>query len=177
MAFIFGTLLILAIIYRIYVTVSQMITMIKKPIFWKATFFYIVYIYLSIFIIEKFSALLNFIFDYLPLNLIFIILFLGIMLIPIYFIGYLYYAILCKKYPQLILPLHFTLLIVSLGLIALKLYNINNLNQSDKTFVDPHHVNGYTKSDGTQVSGYWRDGDGNPNTTLTREEGGGYFRS
>ncbi|MEW8996217.1 MAG: hypothetical protein AB2376_17390 [Clostridium sp.] len=59
----------------------------------------------------------------------------------------------------------------------MKLYNINNLNQSDKTFVDPHHVNGYTKTDGTQVSDYWRDGDGNPNTTLTREEGGGYFRS
>ena len=43
--------------------------------------------------------------------------------------------------------------------------------------VDPHYVEGYTRADGTEVSGYYRDGDGNPNTTLTAEQGGGYLRS
>ncbi|MFJ5718140.1 hypothetical protein [Neobacillus sp. NPDC093127] len=43
--------------------------------------------------------------------------------------------------------------------------------------VDPHYVNGYVRSDGTEVSGYWRDGDGDPNTHLTAEQGGGYIRT
>jgi hypothetical protein len=43
--------------------------------------------------------------------------------------------------------------------------------------VDPHYVNGYVRSDGTEVSGYWRDGDGDPSTHLTSEQGGGYIRS
>lgn len=40
-----------------------------------------------------------------------------------------------------------------------------------------HHVDGYERSDGTHVEGYYRDGDGNPETTLTEEDGGGYIRS
>lgn len=43
--------------------------------------------------------------------------------------------------------------------------------------VAPHWVDGYARSDGTFVEGHWRDGDGNPNTTLTEQQGGGYERS
>ncbi|MCR5727367.1 MAG: hypothetical protein K6G24_07865 [Lachnospiraceae bacterium] len=32
---------------------------------------------------------------------------------------------------------------------------------SDMHYVHPHHVSAYVRSDGTSVSGYWRDGDGN----------------
>ncbi|MCM3111732.1 hypothetical protein [Lederbergia lenta] len=48
---------------------------------------------------------------------------------------------------------------------------------SDTHDVQPHHVDGYTRADGTVVSDYYRDGDGNPNTQLTEEQGGGYERS
>lgn len=43
-------------------------------------------------------------------------------------------------------------------------------------YVDPQYVEGYVRSDGTSVSGYWRDGDGDPTTVLTLDEGGGYWR-
>ncbi|WP_413305814.1 hypothetical protein AA0X95_04460 [Bacillus sp. 1P10SD] len=43
--------------------------------------------------------------------------------------------------------------------------------------VDPHYVNGYVRSDGTEVSGYWRDGDGDSSTHLTAEQGGGYIQT
>jgi hypothetical protein len=42
--------------------------------------------------------------------------------------------------------------------------------------VDAHWVDGYTRADGTFVEGHWRDGDGNPNTTLSEQQGG-YMRS
>ena len=51
------------------------------------------------------------------------------------------------------------------------------LSQDNSTFVDPHEVSGYTRADGTKVDGYWRDGDGNPFTNRTKEQGGGYFRN
>ncbi|WP_423408357.1 hypothetical protein AABM38_22360 [Heyndrickxia sp. MSNUG] len=41
-------------------------------------------------------------------------------------------------------------------------------------FVNPHHVQGYTRSDGTVVDDYWRDGDGDTSDDLTVDEGGGY---
>lgn len=41
--------------------------------------------------------------------------------------------------------------------------------------VHPNHVNGYTKTDGTYVHSYYRDGDGNPLTELTVDQGGGYL--
>ncbi|HEX9060058.1 MAG TPA: hypothetical protein VF941_07745, partial [Clostridia bacterium] len=77
------------------------------------------------------------------------------------------------------LPIYFLFFAASLGLIAFKLYNLGSniiASNNDKEFVNPHHVNGYTKSDGTRVSDYWRDGDGNPGTSLTKDNGGGYFR-
>ncbi|KAB7665574.1 hypothetical protein F9279_20190 [Bacillus sp. B1-b2] len=43
--------------------------------------------------------------------------------------------------------------------------------------VNPHYVQGYTKSDGTQVDGYWRDGDSDTHHDLTASEGGGYERT
>jgi len=43
--------------------------------------------------------------------------------------------------------------------------------------VGPNYVNGYVRSDGTEVSGYWRDGDGNSSTHLTADQGGGYLRT
>lgn len=47
----------------------------------------------------------------------------------------------------------------------------------DVHHVDPHSVNGYIRADGTYVSGYWRDGDGNTAINLTEGQGGGYMRS
>lgn len=47
---------------------------------------------------------------------------------------------------------------------------------NDSTFVNPHEVSGYTRKDGTKVDSYYRDGDNNPLTRLTKEDGGGYFR-
>jgi hypothetical protein len=43
-------------------------------------------------------------------------------------------------------------------------------------FVDPHYVSGYTTADGTEVAGYWRDGDGDTSHDLSKGEGGGYLR-
>ncbi|WP_139193786.1 hypothetical protein [Anaerobacillus alkalidiazotrophicus] len=44
-------------------------------------------------------------------------------------------------------------------------------------FVEPHYVEGYVKANGTEVSGYWRDGDGDTSVNRTVEDGGGYMRS
>ena len=43
--------------------------------------------------------------------------------------------------------------------------------------VDPHYVSDYTRADGTQVDGYWRDGDGNTSVNLDKEHGGVYLQS
>ncbi|WP_338778790.1 hypothetical protein [Metabacillus sp. FJAT-52054] len=50
--------------------------------------------------------------------------------------------------------------------------DLNNLH-----FVSPHHVDGYSRSDGTYVKGYFRDGDGNTAVDHTLDLGGGYNRS
>ncbi|PGZ93527.1 hypothetical protein COE51_23755 [Bacillus pseudomycoides] len=44
-------------------------------------------------------------------------------------------------------------------------------------FVNPHHVNGYFRNDGTYVNGYFRDGDGNTAIDHPAELGGGYISS
>lgn len=44
-------------------------------------------------------------------------------------------------------------------------------------FVEPHHVDGYFRQDGTYVEGYWRDGDGNTDIDLTSSDGGGYTQT
>lgn len=46
----------------------------------------------------------------------------------------------------------------------------------DFHFVEPHYVNGYFRSDGTYVEGYYRDGDGDTTVDRTEENGGGYLR-
>lgn len=51
-----------------------------------------------------------------------------------------------------------------------------SLNNTGTGFVKPHTVNEYTRGDGRIVSGYYRDGDGDQNTNLTVEQGGGYYR-
>lgn len=43
--------------------------------------------------------------------------------------------------------------------------------------VDAHAVEGYVRSDGAAVDGYWRDGDGNTSIDRTTDTGGGYWRS
>ena len=43
-------------------------------------------------------------------------------------------------------------------------------------WVNPHHVQGHIRGDGTAVEGYWRDGDGDTNTNLSGTQGGGYVR-
>lgn len=55
-----------------------------------------------------------------------------------------------------------------LGETTFQPYAINTFSGRGKQFttltpahyVHPHHVSAYTRSDGTSVAGYWRDGDG-----------------
>lgn len=97
-------------------------------------------------------------------------------------------------YPKFYLPAYFFGILCTIGLTALALgmrinnynnamnantnNNNNNVNNDNngQTFVDPHHVDGYTKADGTYVRDYWRDGNGDSNIDLTKEQGGGYYR-
>lgn len=95
-------------------------------------------------------------------------------------------------YPKFYLPAYFFGILCTIGLAAfaltMRINNINNMNtntntntntnndSNGQTFVDPHHVDGYTRQDGTHVDGYWRDGNGDPNIDLTKEQGGGYYR-
>ena len=66
-----------------------------------------------------------------------------------------------------------------LGETTFQPYAINTFSGRGKQFttltpahyVHPHHVSAYTRSDGTSVAGYWRDGDGN--TKVNRATG--YF--
>jgi hypothetical protein len=51
------------------------------------------------------------------------------------------------------------------------------MDLSNTHFVNPHHVDGYFRNDGTYVEGYYRDGDGNPAIDRPVEQGGGYIRS
>lgn len=76
-----------------------------------------------------------------------------------------------------------TAMLVTGGILGKLLLNkaINSQETSmgpeNAAFVDPHEVSGYVKKDGAIVNSYWRDGDGNPLTQLTKENGGGYTRS
>ena len=66
-----------------------------------------------------------------------------------------------------------------LGETTFQPYAINTFSGKGKRFttltpahyVHPHHVSAYMRKDGTAVSGYWRDGDGN--TGINRNTG--YF--
>jgi hypothetical protein len=51
------------------------------------------------------------------------------------------------------------------------------LDLGNTHFVNPHHVNGYFRNDGTYVEGYFRDGDGNTAIDRPAEQGGGYISS
>ena len=59
---------------------------------------------------------------------------------------------------------------------------ITSFDEADKpfnmkvTFVNPHYVEGYTNKNGTEIEGYWRDGDGDTSVDISKEDGGGYFR-
>jgi hypothetical protein len=83
--------------------------------------------------------------------------------------------------------LFFALSIISLGLLfsnpgrnGLDDFNDNATplkEEPSNTFVNPHYVNSYEKQDGTNVEGYWRDGDGDTTTNVSVKEGGGYLRT
>jgi hypothetical protein len=93
-----------------------------------------------------------------------------------------YVPILIIRYIIVIIP--FTLLLDNLlsdailGELAGTVMNIpTDSPEPDTHFVNPHEVSGYTKQDGTVVDGYYRDGDGDASTQLSKEDGGGYIRS
>ncbi|TKD70765.1 hypothetical protein [Pseudalkalibacillus hwajinpoensis] len=56
-------------------------------------------------------------------------------------------------------------------------FQFEPLDLGNLHFVEPHYVDGYFRSDGTYVEGYYRDGDGNPTIDRPIEHGGGYVRS
>lgn len=47
----------------------------------------------------------------------------------------------------------------------------------DESFVNPHWVEGFVRSDGGIIDSYWRDGDGDTSINLSEADGGGFFRS
>lgn len=49
-------------------------------------------------------------------------------------------------------------------------------SNDEEHFVNPHWVDEYERSDGTQVDGYWRDGDGDTSVDRGVEEGGGWMQ-
>lgn len=55
--------------------------------------------------------------------------------------------------------------------------NSHSFNNPDFHFVEPHHVQDYTRTDGTHVNGYWRDGDGDTFQDLSADQGGGYIQT
>jgi hypothetical protein len=57
---------------------------------------------------------------------------------------------------------------------SLDLFDINTGDH--EVFVSPHEVHDYYRQDGTHVDSYYRDGDGDPFTHLTKDEGGGWYR-
>ncbi|WML24120.1 hypothetical protein [Neobacillus sp. OS1-33] len=93
-----------------------------------------------------------------------------------------YVPILVIRYVIVIIP--FTLLLDALlsdsilGEFAGTVMDIpTDVPETGTHFVNPHEVSGYTKQDGTVVEGYYRDGDGEASTKLSKEESGGYGRS
>ncbi len=98
------------------------------------------------------------------------------------------WVFLCGRSRTFVTPFIFVLSVVTLGLV---IFNVsdgfdtafdggddfgNDDYSSDQTWVDPHDVSGYERADGTQVDGYYRDGDGDTSVDRSLEEGGGYFR-
>jgi hypothetical protein len=57
------------------------------------------------------------------------------------------------------------------------LHNGNDITAADIHHVNPHYVQEHTRSNGTHVDGYWRDGDGDTRHDLTADVGGGYDRT
>lgn len=51
------------------------------------------------------------------------------------------------------------------------------VDADDESFVNPHWVEGFVRSDGGIIDSYWRDGDGDTSIDLSLPEGGGIFRS
>lgn len=181
MGIILGILIAIVIIYKIYICFKNMIKLLLNPKFYIGAVVLFLYVMASIKVILFVDRMYNKLIPYSEsffLGLISIIFYLTIMGIIIYQLGKLYYkaALNCRS---LMLPVYFLLTILSLGLVAFKIYNIGSefMGSNDKEFVDPHWVKGYERKDGTFVNGYWRDGDGNTKINLDKEHGGGYFRS
>ncbi|MBO1515195.1 hypothetical protein [Metabacillus bambusae] len=98
------------------------------------------------------------------------------------------WVFLCGRSRAFVTPFIFVLSVATLGLV---IFNVSDGfdsafddgdeyggddSSSNQTWVDPHEVSGYVRSDGTQVAGYTRDGDGDTSVDRSLEEGGGYFR-
>ncbi|QCX33146.1 hypothetical protein FDN13_05210 [Caloramator sp. E03] len=181
MSIILGILLALAIIYRIYISLKNLIRILLNPKFYIASLILYLYVKIGLKILSFTDKIFNTIFPYSSdenffVELINIIFYLSVMGIIIYILGKIYYKA-SQRNSSLMLPIYFMLILLSLGAIAFKVYNMtSNSSNNNREFVDPHWVNGYKRKDGTFVNGYWRDGDGNTNINLDKEHGGGYYR-
>lgn len=164
------------ILFRIYKVLKEIHKIVKNPKFKKGLLITVAYI-------VTFINMIGFIFslnelastlDSEILSMISILLGTIVLIVSIIIMKYLF-----KEYEEVKLPFKLILLILTLGLLIYSAYSISNSGKksNDKEFVNPHEVNGYTRKDGSTVSGYWRDGDGNPETVVTKENGGGYWRN
>lgn len=181
MSIILGILLALAIIYRIYISFKNLISILLNPKFYLASLILYLYVKVGLKILSFTDRIFNKIIPFSKdtgffIDLIYIVFYLSIMGIIIYQLGKIYYKV-AQRNNSLMLPIYFMLILLSLGATAFKVYNMSsNLNTNNRKFVNPHWVNGYERKDGTFVNGYWRDGDGNTNINLDKEHGGGYYR-
>jgi hypothetical protein len=77
---------------------------------------------------------------------------------------------LCRRSRAFVTPFIFVLSVATLGLVIFNASDgfdsaidddfDSSDSTSNQTWVDPHEVSGYERGDGTQVSGYIRDGEG-----------------
>lgn len=165
----------IVILYRIYRILQEIKLVVKHPKFKKGVMIVISYMITTsnmvifTFNLSELSYTLNSKILSLISNFLGVTTCVGAIIIMVFLI---------KEYEEVKLPFKLILLILTLGLVIYSIYSLTNKDKqsSESEFVNPHEVKGYTRKDGTTVSGYWRDGDGDPTTVLTKENGGGYWR-
>lgn len=170
-------LLAILLIVRICKLIGEIILIIKNPKFKQGCIITFLY-FLTFFTFNCFfSSIAEAISSFLNIDYYTVSDTLTISLLILALIGYIY---ILKSFPETKLLFKLIFLLLSLGLVIFLFYSrLESRENSSKNgeFVNPHDVNGYTRADGTEVSSYFRDGDGDPTTRLSKEDGGGYWRN
>ncbi|WP_050615159.1 hypothetical protein [Bacillus testis] len=183
MSILFGILIAIILYFRI----KRIIKIFFSLRFWlglvlNGAFFYIVSLFFSD-MVETLSYYIDKYIHYFAIeDLDFVA------MISAYALCFIVWVFLCNKSKAFATPFIFVLSVVTLGLVIFNIsdgfdssfedgdnYDSND-SSSNQTWIDPHEVRGYERSDGTYVESYYRDGDGNTNINRGLDEGGGYYR-